>query len=134
MGMKQFLARAFGGADEASYRIRNAGPGVAVPTKISVYDGPPRDMPLDHLVIRRKRLAEILVQYKARPDTLVRKQSAHLAHALSGDHGMKAKEAAEWMIGDIRRRADERVAEVEHRLKLFDARIAEALKNAGVQQ
>jgi len=128
-----FLQKVFGGKQEASYKIRNAGPGVPIETRIRVYDGPPRDMPIDQMVERRKRLAEILPQFKAKKSVLIRKQSAHYAAALSGAQGAGAKSSAEWLMSDIGNRADARVADLEQRIKIFDQRIKAALANAGVQ-
>lgn len=127
-----WLTKAMGGAQKAAYDIRNAGPGTPIATNVKIYVGPPRDMPLDQLLMRRARLAEVLPQYRDKEKSIVRKQRAHLEHALNGSRGKRAQEAAKWMLDDVQRRAEERSAEIEVRLRLFDERIRAAAIAAGV--
>jgi hypothetical protein len=128
-----FFAKVFGSKEAAEYKVRNAGPGVPIDTRISVYVGPPRDMPLDQLVARRKRLAEVIPQYEVKPDVIVRKQAARYRAALAGEQGSKAKAAAEWLMADLRDRAESKITELKARLRIYDERIKAAMADAGVK-
>lgn len=127
-----WFQKLLGGPEQAANIVRNAGPGVAVPTKIKVYVGPARDMPLQQLLERRRRLAEVLPQYRDKEKSIFRKQRAHLVHALDGSQGKRAQDAANWMLEDVQKRAEERTAEIEQRIKIYDERIRTAAKDAGV--
>lgn len=118
------FARIFGGKERGVSLVENAGPGVAIPTKINAIVSIPRDMPIDDLVKRRNRLLEVIPQLKHRAPVLRRKLAAKYAAALNGDHGSQAREAAHWLLRDAERRQEQQLAEHESRLRLYEETIA----------